>query len=100
VPFEHLAVDRHLVAGADTQAVVVLDLIERNLVLVTARAYPPGGLRRQVEKRAQRPSRPLAGAQFQHLAEEHQHDDHGGHLVVDADRAGWAAERHWEYAGG
>ena len=53
-------------------------------------------LRRQVEQRADGAAGARAGAQFQHLAEQHQHDDHGGGFEIDADGAVMAAQRRRE----
>jgi hypothetical protein len=47
---------------------------------------PPRGLRRQPEQRADRAAGLLARAQLEHLAEQHQRDDHRRRLEVDADR--------------
>ena len=60
---------------------------------------PARGLRREVEQRADGAAGLLAGAQLQHLAEQHQHGDDGGGLEVDRDRAVHAAERCREEAG-
>src|SRR3546814_15902574 len=89
----HLAVDRHLVARAHAQAIAMLNPLERNFLLVAAGAHPSGGLRRKIEKRTQRAAGPLAGAQLQHLTEQDQHNDYGGHLIIDAKFAGRIAKR-------
>ena len=52
----------------------------------------PRGLRREVEQRLDRAGGRLAGAQLQHLAEQHQHRDDGGGFEIDRDRAAMAAE--------
>ena len=59
----------------------------------------PRGLRREVEQRADRAGGLLARAQFEHLAEQHQHGDDGGGLEIDRDRAAVAAERGGKHAG-
>ena len=51
------------------------------------------GLRREIEQRADRARGLLAGAQLQHLTEQHQHGDDGGRLEIDRDRAVRVAER-------
>ena len=45
------------------------------------------GLRRQIEQRADRARGLLAGAQLQHLSEQHQHGDDRRRLEIDRDRA-------------
>ncbi len=57
------------------------------------------GLRREIEQRADRARGLLAGAQLQHLAEQHQHGDDRRRLEIDRDRAVVAAERRREQAG-
>ena len=50
----------------------------------------------KVEQRADRAGGRFAGAQLQHLPEQHQHGDDGGGLEIDRDRAVMAAERRRE----
>ena len=73
--------------------------IERDLVVGAVGADAARGLRREIEQRADRAGGRLAGAQFQHLAEQHQHGDDRGRLEIDGDRAVMAAERRREDAG-
>ena len=47
----------------------------------------PRGLRRQAEEGADRVAGACAGGELEHLAQEHQRDDHGGGLEVDRDVA-------------
>ncbi len=59
---------------------------------VTSSSLPSGAnaprrLRREVEKRADGPARRLAGAQFEDLAQQHQHGDHRRRLEVDRNGA-------------
>ena len=98
-PLDQLAVDRHLVARAAPAA----DRRPRR-----RRARPPRrrrsvtlmrGLRRQVEQRADRAGGLLAGAQLQHLAEQHQHGDDSRRLEIDRDRAVGAAKCRRKQAG-
>ena len=42
---------------------------------------------REIQQRPDRRARPAARAELQHLSEEHEHDDDGGRLEVDADVA-------------
>ena len=84
-PSSTVAVDRHAVPGTDAQAVAGLDLVERDLLVRAVGGDAPGRLRCEVEQRADRAAGLLAGAQFQHLAEQHQHRDDGGGLEVHRD---------------
>ena len=92
-PSIDLAVDRHLVAGPHAQLVADRDRVERYVLVAAVRLDAPRGLGRKFEQRADRARRRLARAQFQHLAEQHQHGDDGGGLEIDRDRAVVAAER-------
>ena len=77
-----------------TASAVELDLLVGAVVADAAR-----GLRRELEQRLDRARRRLAGAQFQHLAEQHEHGDDGGGLEIDRDRAAMAAEGRREDSG-
>ena len=96
---DHLAVDRHLLAGAHAQAVADRDRVERHLLVGAVGVDAARGLRREIEQRADRAGGLLARAQLQHLAEQHQHGDDGGRLEIDRDRAVRAAEGRREQAG-
>ncbi len=87
VAFEHAAVDRHLVAGAHAQLVADVHGIERDLLVAAIVFDAARGLWREIEQRADRAGGCLARAQFQHLADQHQHGDHAGGLEVDRGRA-------------
>src|SRR3546814_10548892 len=50
------------------------------------------GLGAEIEQGPDGPAGALAGAQFQHLSEQHQHDDDCRRLVIDADVAVGVAE--------
>ena len=60
--------------------------VERHVVLAAA-ADEPRGLRREAEQLADRRARPVARAQLQHLAEQHEHGDDDGRVEVGVDRA-------------
>ena len=96
--FDQLAVDRHLVAGPHPQLVADRDRIERDFLVAAVRLDAPRGLGRELEQRADRARGRLARAQFQHLAEQHQHGDDGGGLEIDRHRAVMAAERRRKHA--
>ena len=84
---DHLAVDRHLLARADAQAIADLDAVELDLLLAPVRADAPRRLGREIEEGADRAARRLARAQLEHLSEQHEHGDDRGRLEVDRDRA-------------
>ena len=95
---DQLAVDRHLLARPHAQPVADRDGVERHH-LVAVLGDAERGLRREIEQRADRARGLLAGAQLQHLAEQHQHGDDGGRFEIDRDRAVMPAERRREQAG-
>ena len=90
--FENDAIHRHLLARPDPQMVADLQAVDLHLVVGAVIADAAGGLRRQFEQRPDRAGCRLAGAQFQHLAKQHEHGDHGGGFEIDRDRAAMAAE--------
>ena len=89
---QHLAVDRHLVAGPHAQAVADLDLVERNFFVAAIGIHATRGLGREIEQRPDRARGRLARAQFQHLAEQHQYGDDRRGFEIDRDRSVMAAE--------
>ena len=92
------AVDRDLFARAHPQAVADGDIGQATLRLAAVVGDPPRGLRREVEQCADRARRRRARAQFQHLAEQHQHGDDGGGFEIERDAAVRVAERRREKA--
>ena len=90
--FENDAVDRHLFSGPDAQFVADLQAVDLDFMVGAVVADAARGFRRQFEQRLDRAGRRLAGAQLQHLAEQHQHGDDGGRLEIDRDRAAMAAK--------
>ena len=86
------AVDRHLFAGADPQAVADLHRVELDFLLGAVGVDPPRGLRREVEQRADRAARALPRPQFQNLPKQHEDGDDRGGLEIDRHRAVGAAE--------
>ena len=85
--FDHLAIDRDFFARPHPQAVADLDGIERYVLARCRRCR--GVARSSGRDRAARGSRRrcLAGAQFQHLSEQHQHRDDRRGLEIDRHRA-------------
>ena len=81
---DHRAVDRDLLAGTHAEPVADPDLLERR----SPPRAPSGRITRavlggEVEERADGRAGALAGAELEHLAEEHQDDDHRGGLEID-----------------
>src|SRR3546814_4033436 len=76
-----------LLAWADAKAIADHDEVEQNLLLAAIRADPPGSLRGEVEQCPDRARRPFAGAEFKHLAEQHEDGDDGGRFEINRDRS-------------
>jgi hypothetical protein len=89
------AVDRHLLTRAHAQAIADLDRVDVD-VLVALVGDAARGLGREAEQRPDRTRGLRAGAQLQHLAEQHQHRNHGRRLEIHRDRAMHVAERRRE----
>ena len=83
LPSMHDAVHRHAVAGPHAQAIADMHLLQRDFLIAAVVADPPRGLRREVEQRADGAAGLLAGAQFQHLPEQHQDGDHRRGFEID-----------------
>ena len=99
VALQHDAVDRHLVAGPHAQFVADCDGVERDFFVAAVVFDAARGLGREIEQRLDRAGGRLARAQFEHLADQHQHGDHAGGFEVDRRRAAVAAEGVGENAG-
>ena len=84
--FEHHAIHGHFVAGYHTQRVTDFHLIERHDLVSAGRDLPRSG-RREIQQRLNCAAGSTAGAEFQHLPEQHQNDNHGSSLKVDRDLA-------------
>ncbi len=95
---DQFAVDRHLVAGPHAQPVADRDRFERHH-RVAMIGDADGGLRREIEQRADRAGGLLTRAQLQHLTEQHQHGDNGRSLEIDRDRAVVAAKHRRKHTG-
>ena len=96
----HDAVDRHLLAGPDAEAVSHPDLLERDVLLAAVIGEPPGRLRGEAEQGLDGARGLAPGPQLQHLPEQHQRGDDGGGLEVHRDVAHVVAERGREDARG
>jgi hypothetical protein len=91
--FDDHAVDRDLLARPHAQPATDHNRVERNLLFLAVGADAPGGLRGEIEQRANSARCLLAGAQLEHLSQQHKHRDDGGGFEVDGDRAVRPAER-------
>jgi hypothetical protein len=90
---DDLAVDRHFLAGPHPQIVADRDLAERHFLVAAVGVDAARRLGREREQRFDGARGRLAGAQLQHLAEQHQDRDDRRRLEIDRDRAVIAAER-------
>ena len=84
-PFEPDPIHRDLLSRAHAQAIADMHLCQRDILLRSSVIEPPRRLRGEAEQRLQRAARLAAGAELEHLAEEHQRGDHAGGLEVDRD---------------
>ena len=87
---DHDAVDRHLLAGPDAEAVAHPDLLERDVLLAAVLDEPPGRLRGEAEQGLDGARGLAPGPQLQHLPEQHQRGDDGGGLEVHRDVPMWS----------
>ena len=69
-PSNQLAVDRHLLARADAQAIADRDRFEADLFVRAVGADATGGFRREIEQRPNRAAGLFARAQFENLRRE------------------------------
>ena len=89
------AVHGNFFARSHAQEVAGMHVIKRHILVARGR-YAAGGLGRQTEQCLNRAAGALAGAEFEHLTEKHQHGDDGGGLEVNswlASVAGGSGER-------
>ena len=98
-PLDDHAVDRHLLARADPQAVPDLHGVELDLLLGAVRPDAAGRLGREVEQGPDGAARGLTGAELENLPEQDEHRDDGGRLEVHGDGAVMAAEGRREDVG-
>ena len=92
-PSSNIAVDRHLSPGRTRKRSPTATCVERNFLVGAVVLDAARGLGREIEQRADRARGRFARAQFQHLAEQHQHGDDGRRFEIDRDRAVMTAER-------
>ena len=78
------SVDRHAFTGTHAEPVPHLHLVERNILLSAFRIDPTRGRGRQAEQLPDRRARTASCAELEHLSEQHQDDDDGSGLEVDA----------------
>ena len=63
-----------------------LHVLKRNFLFGAIIAHDAGGFGRQVEQGANGAAGALARAKLNHLAQQHQHHNHGGSLEIDRNR--------------
>jgi len=90
--FQHDAVDRHLLAGTDAQAIARNYFFERDIGLGAVVTHESGAFWREIEQRSDGTARLRAGSQFENLAEQHQGHDDRRRLEINRDRAVRRAE--------
>ena len=90
--FDQRAIDGHLFARPHAQLVAHDNDIDGDIFFRAIGIDPPRRLGRKAKKRLDRARGLLPGAQFQHLAKQHQHGDDGCGFEVDRDRAIGCAE--------
>ena len=97
VPVDDGAVDGDFFAGTHPQALSDGNVGKRNFRLAAIVGDPTRLLGRKIEEGADSARRRSAGAQFEHLPEQHQHGDDGGGLEIERNTAmrvteGWRKE--------
>ena len=97
--FDQDAVDRHPFARANADQVADRDGVERYVLVSAVRPHAPRAVGRQRHQRADGAQGRGAGAQFQHLPEQHQHGDHRGGLEIKRDAAVRVAKRRRKQSG-
>ena len=83
-PFHDHAVHGNAFARPDAQQVAWMHVVERHVLFRSVGLDAPRSLRRQLEQSLDRAAGLAARAQLQHLAQQHQADDHGRGLKVHA----------------
>jgi hypothetical protein len=99
VTLDHDAIDRDFFAGTNAQPVTGRDGIERHVLVAVVILDAPRGFGRERDQRADCARGRGAGAQFQHLAEQHQHGDDAGSLEIERDAAVLIVKRRGKKAG-
>ena len=97
VTFDHHAINGHLVTWNHAQPVADFHLVERDFMIAPRCDLSRRG-RCEIEQRFDGAARAAAGTEFEHLTEEHQHNDHRRGFKVDGDLA-LVLHRVWEQAG-
>ena len=89
---KHFAIDRHAVAGPHAETIADLNQFKRHFLVLAASLQAVRCFGRQFEQGADRAAGLLAGAQFQHLAQQYENGDHGGGFEINRDRAAHPAK--------
>ena len=86
-PLRHHAVHRNAFARPHAQQIARMHAIERHVFLGSVGTNPPSGVGRQLEQSLDRAAGLAARAQFQHLSQQHQADDHSRRFKVQRELA-------------
>ena len=86
------AVDRHLLTRTNPQVIAGLQAVDLHFMIGAVCADAARGLRRQLQQRLDGAGCRLAGAQLEHLAQQHEHGNDRGGFEVNRDRAAMSAE--------
>ena len=97
--FDQHAVDRNFFAGTNAQPIADRDGVERHVFIAAVVSDAPRGFGRERDERADRARGRGAGAQFEHLAEQHQHRDDAGGLEIKRDAAVLIVKRRGKQSG-
>ena len=95
---KHFAINRHAIAGPYAETIADLNQLKRHFLILAASLQAARRFRRQFEQGADRAAGLLAGAQFQHLAQQYENGDHRGGFEVNGDRAAHPAESGREHS--
>ena len=85
-------VHRKFVTGNDAYQIADPDRLDRHFFLRPVFVYPQGRIGRQIQHRLDRAAGFFPCPQFEYLAQQDQHDDHGGGFEIEADPAVHVAE--------
>ena len=96
---QHFAIDGHAVAGPNPKTVADLNQLQRDFLVLAVGFQAARRLGSQFQQGADRAASLLAGAQFEHLAQQHKNGDHRRGLEISGDRTAHAVKSGWEQAG-
>src|SRR5262249_45958067 len=92
-------VDGYFLPWSYTQAIAGLHLLKRNITVRAIRHDEMGCFGGEIKQATNCATGLIAGAQFKHLAQQHQHSNYCRGLKVGGYVSTWLAGREREYAG-